>query len=129
MSLVKTLWVTSNNMETQETTKVETVPDRVLERERSVDDRFEKIEAQLANQPTKEEFEKMLEGLATKKDIELFNTYAHRFTLGVEILGKSSKWILYTVITIGGVAAGVIFIKNGFVWVATMFGIAITRVK
>lgn len=109
-------------METQESTKVETVPDRVLEREKAVDERFEKIEAQLSNQPTKGEFEAMLKGLATKKDIDLFNTYAHRFTLGVEILGKSSKWIVLAVITLGGVAGGLLILKNSFIVVLGWIG-------
>lgn len=111
-----------NNTETQETTKVETVPDRVIEREKAVDDRFETIEAQLKLQPTKEEFTKMLEGLATKKDIETFNTYAHRFTLGVEILSKSSKWVVVAVITLGGIGAGVLIIKNGFILILAWLG-------
>lgn len=115
--------------ETQTKIVEEQVPDRQLLREQQVDERFEKIEAQLALQPTKDEFSKMLDGLATKDDIAMFNNYAHRFTLGVEILGKSSKWILYTVITIGGVAAGFIFIKNFFVWILGTVGIAITHVK
>lgn len=115
--------------ETQEKTVVEQVPDRQIQREQDVDARFEKIEAQLALQPTKDEFEKMLGGLATKEDIALFNTYAHRFTLGVEILGTSSKWILGAVIAVGGIAAGFIFIKNFFVFALGVLGVAITRVK
>lgn len=91
-------------------------------REKEVDERFEKIEGQLALQPTKDEFEAMLEGLATKKDMELFNSYAHRFTLGVEILGKSSKWIVVAVITIGGIGAGFLVIKNGLILLLAWLG-------
>lgn len=98
------------------------IPDRQLLREQEVDARFEKIEAQLSLQPTKEEFSNMLNVLATKEDIALFNNYAHRFTLGVEILGKSSKWILFTVITIGGLAGGALVIKSGFVTILGWFG-------
>lgn len=120
-------------METQTETQTKVVeeqaPDRQLQYEKGVNDRFEAIEKQLALQPTKKEFSVMLAGLATKEDIALFNTYAHRFTLGVEILGTSSKWILGAVIAVGGIAAGFIFIKNFFVFALGLLGVAITRVK
>lgn len=115
--------------ETQTKVIEEQISDRQLQYEKGVDSRFEAIEQQLALQPTKEEFGKMLEGLATKDDIALFNSYAHRFTLGVEILTKSSKWILYAVITVGGLAAGLLFLKSIFVWFIGLFGVAITKVK
>jgi hypothetical protein len=112
----------ADSTETQLKTVVEQVPDRQLQREQDIDARFEKIEARLDNQPTKEEFNKAIEGLASKNDIALFNSYAHRFTLGVEILGKSSKWVLFAVITIGGLAGGLLFIKNGFIAAIALFG-------
>lgn len=64
----------------------------------------------------------MLEGLATTKDMEIFNSYAHRFTLGVEILGKSSKWLVIAVITLGGIGAGVLVIKNSLILILAWLG-------
>ena len=112
----------ADTTETQMKTIVEEIPDRQIQREQDVDARFEKIESRLANQPTKDEFNKAIEGLATKDDIATFNSYAHRFTLGVEILGKSSKLILYAVITIGGLAAGILFLKNALLAVLAWAG-------
>lgn len=115
--------------ETQTKVIEEQISDRQLQYEKGVDDRFESIEKQLALQPTKEEFETMIAGLASKDDIATFNSYVHRFYLGVEILGKSSKWAVYTVITLGSIAAGVIFLKNAIIWIIALFGVAITRVR
>lgn len=87
--------------------------ERQILREQEVDKRFEKIEKQLELQPTKAELEAMFSGVAKQEDIEKFNGYVKKFILGIEILGQSSKWLLYAIITIGGIAGGVLVIKNG----------------
>lgn len=104
---------------------VETQPkvsDRQLDREKAVDERFEKIEEQLSLQPTKAELEVMLSGVAKQEDIAKLNGYVHNFLLGVQILEKSSKWVLYAVITIGGIAGGIIVIKQGLVGILAWAG-------
>lgn len=113
--------------ETQEKVVVEQVPDRQLQYEKTVNDRFEAIEKQLSMQPTKDEFATMLEGLANKEDVARLNTYVHNFSIGVQILEKSSKWVLFAVITVGGVAAGILVIKNGFIIILSWLGF--TQIK
>lgn len=108
--------------ETQIKVVEEQVPDRQLQREQEVNDRFEKIENQLKLQPTKAEFEAMLGGLAKQSDIEIFNVYVKRFTLGVQILEKSSKWTLFAIVTVGGIAAGILVIKTAFITALGFFG-------
>lgn len=99
--------------ETQVKVVEEQVPDRQLERERIIDERFQNIEERLNKQPTLEDFNAAMkrfdEGMAR------LNNYVHTFTLGVQILEKSSKWVLYAIITIGGVAGGILVIKSAFV--------------
>lgn len=102
-------------VETQEKTVIEQVSDRQLQREQDIDRHFAEIDVKLANQPTKDELAVALAGLANKNDVERLNNYVHNFTLGVQVLEKSSKWILLSVITIGGLAAGLLIIKNIFV--------------
>lgn len=108
--------------ETQEKVIVEQVPDRQLEREAIVDARFEKIEAQLSLQPTKAEFETMLNGLAKQSDISRLNNIVHTFTIGAQIIEKSSKIVFYAIVGVGGVVAGILVIKNGFILLLAWLG-------
>lgn len=113
-------------MEPQTETQVkiveEQVPDRQLLREKEINDRFETIEKQLSLQPTKDELKEMLSGVASKEDVARLNNYVHNFSLGVQILEKSGKWVLFAVITIGGVASGILILKNGFIIALGWFG-------
>jgi hypothetical protein len=101
---------------------IEEVSDRQIRREDEVDKRFGQIEEKLANQPTNEEFANAIAGLANKEDVARLNNYVHNFTLGVQVLEKSSKWLLYSVMTIGGLAAGFLVLKNVFVFLIGLLG-------
>lgn len=111
-----------DSAETQEKVIVEQVPDRQLLREQDVDRRLDELTTKVANQPTKEEFDKAIEGLANKADVAKLNNYVHSFLLGVQVLEKSSKWVLYAIIFIGGLAGGLLIIKNGFVLILGWLG-------
>lgn len=113
--------------ETQIKVVEEQVPDRQLEREKAVDERFETIEAQLKLQPTKEEFEAMLGGLAKQSDIARLNNIVHTFTIAAQVVEKGSKLIFYTIVGVGGVVAGILVIKNGFILVLGYLGF--TQIK
>lgn len=113
--------------EIQEKVIVEPVPDRQLLREQEVDNRFEKIETQLALQPTKEEFEQMLSGLAKQSDIARLNNIVHTFTIAAQVVEKGSKLIFYTIVGVGGVVAGILVIKNGLILVLGYLGF--TQIK
>lgn len=114
-------------METQEITKVETVPDRQLQREEQIDNHFKAIDDALANQPTKEEFDELV--IEMRAFMTQVNGYVKTFTVGVDILTKSSRLIFYAVITVGSVGAGIIAIKGGFVAVLGWFGVVVTHSK
>jgi hypothetical protein len=101
---------------------IEEVSERQIRREEEVDRHFAEIDAKLANQPTREEFLKAVGGLANKEDVARLNNYVQTFTIGVQVLEKSGRWVLYAVIAIGGLAAGFLVLKNVFVFFIGLLG-------
>lgn len=98
-------------IETQEKVVSETVPDRQLDREKAIDQHFASIDAALAKQPTKEDFDKIV--LEMQTFMTQVNVYIKTFSLGVDIIAKSSKFVFFAVIAAGSIGAGIIALKGG----------------
>lgn len=95
------------------------------DREKAIDERFEKIEAQLSLQPTLEQFNLAIAGLAKTEDIARLNNIVHNFTIAAQLLEAGSKWAYRALLVIAAmvVAFGVIGggIKDVGMWLGVHF--------
>ena len=114
--------------ETQIKVVEEQVPDRQLQYEKGVDERFDRIEKQLAEQPTMAQFTAALAGLAKTEDIARLNNIVHNFTIAAQVLSVGSKWTSRFLIALATTFIAIGIIKGGIAgagaWIAHhIFGV------